>query len=166
MHRRLTFFLMLIIALLLQLTVAPEISIGTVRPDILLVATVCWALFEGPASGALFGFCGGLLEGIFSTTVLGVGAFAKTIIGYFSGELRQRIVSKSVVWPIIIIFSASILHELIKFAAWAIVGLEDRPPFSIGIILGLALYNATITLVVYPILGHFAAREEKAMMFQ
>jgi rod shape-determining protein MreD len=166
MQRRLTFFIILIVALLLQLTVAPEISIGSVRPDVLLVATVCWALFEGPASGALFGFCAGLLEGIFSTAVLGVSAFAKTIIGYFSGELRQRVVSKSVIWPIIIVFAASILHELIKFGAWAIVGLEDRPPFSFGIIIGLALYNAAITLLVYPIIGRFTAREEKAMMFQ
>jgi rod shape-determining protein MreD len=166
MQRKLTFFVVLIVALLLQLTVAPEISIGSVKPDILLVTTVCWALFEGSASGALFGFCAGLLEGIFSTAVLGVSAFAKTIIGYFSGELRQRVVSKSVIWPIIIVFSASILHELIKFGAWAIVGLEERPPFSFGIIIGLALYNAVITLLVYPIIGRFTAREEKAMMFQ
>lgn len=165
MHRRLAFFAILITALLIQLTVAPEISIGSVRPDILLVATVCWALFEGPASGALFGFCGGLLEGIFGTNILGVSAFAKTIIGYFSGEMRQRVVSKSVIWPMVIVLAASILHELMKFAAWAIVGLEERPPFSMGIIIGLAMYNAVITLVVYPVIGRFTAREEKAMMF-
>lgn len=165
MHRRLTFFAILITVLLIQLTVAPEISIGSVRPDILLVATVCWALFEGPASGALFGFCGGLLEGIFSTNILGVSAFAKTIIGYFSGEMRQRVVSKSVIWPMVIVLAASILHELMKFATWAIVGLEERPPFSMGIIVGLAMYNAVITLVVYPVIGRFTAREEKAMMF-
>jgi hypothetical protein len=47
MHRRLTFFVVLIVALLLQLTVAPEISIGMVKPDLLLVTTICWALFGG-----------------------------------------------------------------------------------------------------------------------
>jgi rod shape-determining protein MreD len=166
MHRRLTFFVVLVVTLLVQLTVAPEISIGSVRPDILLVATVCWALFEGPGQGALFGFCGGLLEDIFSTAVLGVSAFAKTIIGYFSGELRQRIISKSVIWPMIIVFFASVLHELIKFAAWAMVGLEDRPPFSIGIIAGLALYNALFTLLIYPVIGRFAGSEERSLMFQ
>ena len=166
MHRRLTFFVILVVALLLQLTVSPEISIGTVKPDILLVATVCWALFEGPGQGALFGFCGGLLEDIFSTAVLGVSAFAKTIIGYFCGELRQRVISKSVIWPIVIVFFASILHELIKFAAWAMVGLEQRPPFSFGIIASLALYNAVITLAIYPVIRHFTGDEERALMFQ
>jgi len=166
MHRRLTFFVILVVALLLQLTVSPEISIGTVKPDILLVATICWALFEGPGQGALFGFCGGLLEDIFSTAVLGVSAFAKTIIGYFCGELRQRVISKSVIWPIVIVFFASILHELIKFAAWAMVGLEQRPPFSFGIIASLALYNAVITLAIYPVIRHFTGDEERALMFQ
>jgi rod shape-determining protein MreD len=165
-HRRLTFFVVLVVALLIQLTVAPEIGIGTIRPDIILVATICWALCEGPGPGAAFGFFGGLLEDIFSTAVLGVSAFAKTIIGYFSGELRQRVISKSVVWPMVIVFFASILHEFMRFATWAMVGLEDRPPFSIGVIAGLALYNALITLVVYPVIGRFAGGEERALMFQ
>lgn len=166
MHRRLTFFVVLVVTLLIQLTISPEISIGTVKPDFILVATICWALFEGPGQGALFGFTGGLLEDIFSTAILGVSAFSKTIIGYFSGELRQRIVSKSVIWPMLIVFVGTILAELVKFAAWTMVGLEDRPSFSIGIIAGVALYNALITLVVYPVIGRFAGREEKALMFQ
>lgn len=166
MHRRLTFFVVLVVALLIQLTVSPEIGIGSVKPDILLVATVCWALFQGPGQGALFGFFAGLLEDIFSTAVLGVSAFAKTLIGYFCGELRQRVISKSVVWPILIVFVASIVHELVKFATWAMVGLEQRPPFSFGVIAGLALYNALITLVIYPVIGHFAGQEERALMFQ
>ena len=166
MHRRLTFFVTLVVALLLQLTVAPEISIGAVKPDILLVATICWALCEGPGQGALFGFCGGILDDIFSTAVLGVSAFAKTIVGYFSGELRQRVISKSVIWPIIIVFFGSILQELIRFATWAMVGLEEPPPFSIGVIAGLALYNALITLLIYPVIGRFAGSEDGALMFQ
>jgi len=166
MHRRLTFFVILVAALLLQLTVAPEISIGTVKPDILLVATICWALCEGPGQGALFGFCGGILDDIFSTAVLGVSAFAKTIVGYFSGELRQRVISKSVIWPIIIVFFGSILQELIRFATWAMVGLEEAPPFSIGVIAGMALYNALITLLIYPVIGRFAGSEDRALMFQ
>jgi len=166
MHRRLTFFVVLMLALLVQLTVAPEVSIGSVKPDVLLVTILCWALFQGPAQGALFGFFGGLLEDIFSTAVLGVSAFAKTLLGYFCGEFQQRIISKSVVWPMIIVFCGSILGELIRFATWAMVGLENRPPFSLGLVMGFALYNALFTLLVYPIISRFAAREEKAMMFQ
>lgn len=166
MHHRLVFFLTLMVALLVQLTIAPEISIGVVKPDILLVVTVCWALSEGPGQGALFGFCAGLLEGIFGTATLGVSAFAKTLIGYFSGELRQRVVSKSVAWPIIIVFFATILQELIKFMTWTIIGVEDRPSFNFGIIAGLALFDAVITLLIYPIIGRLTTREERAMMFQ
>ena len=165
-HRRLLLLTVITLTLLVQLTVAPELSVGSVRPDILLVATVCWALFHGPGRGTVFGFFGGLVEDIFSTAVLGVGAFGKTIIGYFAGELKHRVVSRSVAWPMCIVFVATVLHELLKFATWTMVGLEERPPFSFGIIAGMALYNALLTLVVYPILARVAASEEKAMLFQ
>jgi rod shape-determining protein MreD len=166
MHRRLIFLVTLVIALLVQLTVAPEISIGMVKPDILLVVTMCWALAEGPGQGALFGFSAGLLEDIFTTQVLGVSAFAKTLIGYFGGELRQRVISKSVIWPTIIVFFASILQELLKFMTWNIVGVEDKPAFNFGLIAGLALFNALLTLLIYPVIGRVAAREERSLMFQ
>lgn len=164
-RRRLVFAVIVLVVLLLQVGVAGEMSIGSVKPDIMLVAAICWALFEGPSRGALFGFWGGLLEDVFTTTVLGVGAFAKTIIGYFAGELKERIVSKSVFWPALTVFLGTILHELIKFAAWTVVGLENRPPFGFGTIAGLALYNSVLTLVVYPVLGRFTGVEERAMMF-
>ncbi len=164
-HRRLLFAIILLVFLLIQVGVATEISVGRVKPDILLVATICWALLEGPSRGALFGFFGGLLEDAFTTAVMGVGAFAKTILGYMGGELRQRIVSKSILWPVVIVFLGSILHELIKFATWALVGMEERPAFSFGVITGLAFYNAVLTVVVYPILARFSAGEERAMMF-
>lgn len=165
-HRRLLFAVIILVTLLLQVGVAGEVSVGSVKPDILLTATICWALFEDPRQGALFGFWGGLLEDVFTTAVLGVGAFAKTLIGYFSGELKQRVVSKSVVWPMLIVFAGTLLHELIKFASWTMVGLEQRPPLNAGVVFGLALYNAVLTLAVYPLLGRFAGREEREMLFQ
>ncbi len=164
-HRRLLQAIILLVFLLLQLGVANEISIGRVKPDILLVATICWGLFEGPSRGALFGFFGGLLEDAFTTAVMGVGAFAKTVMGYISGELRQRMISKSVVWPMLVVSAGTMLHEIIKFATWTMVGLEPRPTFSFGIISGVAFYNAVLTLAVHPILSRFSSGEEKALMF-
>lgn len=164
-HRRLLLAVIILVTLLLQVGVAGEISVGSVKPDILLTATICWALFEGPTQGALFGFWGGLLEDVFTIAVLGVGAFAKTLIGYFSGEIKQRVVSKSVVWPMLIVFAGTLFHELIKFASWTMVGLEQRPSLNAGVVFGLALYNAVLTLAVYPLLGRFASREEREMLF-
>ncbi|OFW57660.1 MAG: rod shape-determining protein MreD [Actinobacteria bacterium RBG_19FT_COMBO_54_7] len=166
MHRRLFFFVTLVIALLAQLTIAPEIRIGVIKPDILLVLTVCWALVEGPGQGAIFGFSAGLLEDIFTTATVGVSAFSKTLIGYFTGEVRQRIVSKSVIWPMLIVFIATIVQELLKFMTWTMVGVEEMPPFNFGVIVGLALFDAAITLLIYPIIGRLAARDERALMFQ
>jgi rod shape-determining protein MreD len=166
LHRRAVFIVLLLVTFLLQVTVAQEITIGSVKPDLVLVVTICIALYEGPSRGALFGFWGGLLEDIFTISILGVASFAKTIIGYFSGELKNRVISASVLWPMIIIFFFTILHELMKFVAWAIVGWDSHPAFNFATIAGIALYNMLITLVVYPIIRRLVEHEEEVVLFK
>jgi rod shape-determining protein MreD len=163
MHRRLAFFATVVAFLLIQVTVAAEISIWDVKPDFLLAATVCFGLMEGPSSGALFGFASGFLGDIFSTAVLGVSAFAKTLIGFIAGTFRSRVISHSVIWPAGICFLASIFHEVIKFLTWKVVGIEGQPPFMFWSILWFATYNGLIVLAVYPVLNRIIPEQSDVM---
>ncbi len=164
-RNRWAFIFVLLVTMLLELAVAPEIALGSVRPDILLVVLVCWALLEGSRSGAILGFWGGLMEGIFTTTALGVTAFIKTVAGYVVGELRRRVVTRTVLWPMAVVFLVSILHEVAKFGLWSMLGLEGRPSFRLGVVAGFALYNSLFTLLVYPVVLRVAQREEETFMF-
>ncbi len=166
MHKRFVYLALLLVTFLLQVTLAQEINVGKIKPDFILVVTVSVALFEGPTRGAVFGFWGGLLEDIFTTGFLGVAAFAKTLAGFFAGELKNRVASSSVLWPMIIVFFFTIAGELVKFVAWSMVGWEGRPSFRFGVIAGIALYNMLITLVVYPIVKRLVQHEEEVMLFK
>ncbi len=166
MHRRLSFFVVLIVGILLQVTVAPELSIWGVKPDFLLAMTICVALLEGPIIGALFGFTSGFLADIFSTSLLGVTALAKTAIGFVAGIFSTRVISRSVLWPAGMCFVASIFHEIIKFVTWKIVGATGTPPFMFLSILWLATYNSLWVLAVYPLLKRILPeREESLVLF-
>lgn len=164
-RQRLVFILVLLGTVLVELTVAPEVAVGSVKPDILLTVLVCWAILEGPRSGAVFGFWGGLLEGVFTTTALGVTALVKTVAGYLVGEVRRRIISRTVIWPMAVVFVISVLHEVAKFGLWAMLGIEGRPAFRLGVVAGFALYNTLLTLLVYPVVLRLARREEETLMF-
>ncbi len=164
-RQRLVFVLTLLATVILEISVAPEIAVGSVKPGILLTVLVCWAILEGPRSGAVFGFWGGLLEGIFTTTALGVTALVKTVAGYLVGEIRRRVVSRTVIWPMAVVFLTSVLHELSKFALWAMLGIEGKPALRLGVLFGFALYNSLLTLPVYPVVLRLARREEETLMF-
>ncbi len=164
MHRRLSFFVVLVTGILLQVTVAPEMTIWGVKPDFLLAMTVCVALLEGPVIGALFGFTSGFLSDIFSTSLLGVTALSKTAIGFVAGIFSSRVISRSVLWPAGLCFGASIFHEVIKFLTWKIVGAEATPPFLFLSVLWLATYNMLLVLAVYPLLKRILPEREEALV--
>ncbi len=164
MHRRLSFFVALVAGILLQVTVAPELTIWGVKPDFLLAMTVCVALLEGPVNGAFFGFASGFLADIFSTSLLGVTALAKTAMGFLTGTFQSRVISRSVLWPALLCWAASIFHEIIKFLAWKIVGAEGTPPFLFLSVLWLATYNMLLVLAVYPLLKRILPEREEALV--
>ncbi len=166
MHRRLVFITLLLVTFLMQVIVAPEISIGKVKPDLLVVVTVCLGLLEGPSTGALFGFWGGFLADVFSTSILGVSAFTQALVGFIAGELKHRIVPTSVIWPMGLVFLFSILNELVRFTTWISVGWDARPPFNFATIMGIALYNTLMTILAYPLTRRLAEREEELVLFK
>ncbi len=129
MHRRLAFIALLVVSFLVQTTLASEISIAGIKPDFILVVTVCLAVFEGPGRGAVFGFWGGFLEDMVSSAVMGVSSLSKVIVGYLAGELKNRMVSASVLLPALAVLLFSVLNELLKFLAWAAIGWDGRPAF-------------------------------------
>jgi len=51
-----------ITSLLLQSTVFAQIQLGGAKPDLIYLITVVLAYLEGPSSGALAGFAGGMAE--------------------------------------------------------------------------------------------------------
>ncbi len=166
MHRRLAFFALLIASFLVQVTVAPEVSVGGVKPDVILVVTVCLAIFEGPGRGAAMGFWGGFLEDMVSSAVMGVSSFSKALAGYLAGELKNRMVSSTVLLPCLAVFVLSVFNELVKFLAWVAVGWEGRPAFRITVIAGVALYDSLLTLLAYPLVRRLVEHEEEVSLFK
>lgn len=167
MERRPEFFLTLIIAALLNLTISAQIKIGNATPDIVLIATVCVGLLSGRKAGALMGFGGGMLEGVFSTMPLGSTAMTKLIIGYVSGSLKERIVSSSIIWPMIVAFVATLFHELFRYALWKMIGVEYLPPLGfLNSVLPQALYNSVLVIIVFPLTKQFFTKDTEVGLFR
>jgi len=79
----------IVTALLLQTAVFPELTLLGVKPELLYLVTVIFAVLEGPAEGAVVGFVSGLAQDFMLNMPKGITALTLTMLGYTVGLARQ-----------------------------------------------------------------------------
>ncbi|MCM0619781.1 rod shape-determining protein MreD [Nocardioides bruguierae] len=85
--------LAVLVALLLQVTVAPHVAWHGVVPDLVLLVVVAVALARGPNPAMVVGFAAGLLVDLAPPAdhVAGRWALALVLVGYLAGRLRPDV---------------------------------------------------------------------------
>ena len=87
-------FILFFPVLLIQITVIPFLSIGSVIPDLILILLVYFSITQGQIYGSVLGFIYGLLFDIITGSLIGSTMIAKTIAGftagYFSSENKKE----------------------------------------------------------------------------
>jgi len=154
-------------ALVLQSTVFAQITLLKARPDLMYLLTVLVALLEGPASGAVLGFAGGLAEDFLLTQPKGITALTLTLLGYAVGTVRQYIVSPSALVPVIMVFAGTavgiMFNGLVKF----LLGQLDAGwGYQLQIALLTGLYNAILTPLVFPLVRRLAESSRAKRVFR
>ena len=72
-----------------QLTIANELSIDGVHPELLWVLPVAAGLAAGAMAGMAAGFVGGVVADLFLPSPFGLSAFVGVLIGYAHGPPRR-----------------------------------------------------------------------------
>jgi rod shape-determining protein MreD len=156
-RRALSLAVLVLTALLLQTTVFSEIQLLGVKPELVYLITILIAILEGPGSGAISGFAGGMAQDFLLNQPKGITALTLTLLGYAVGMLRQFIVSPSAWVPVFIVAigtaAAEIFNGLVRF----LLGQLDTGwafQFRVAILVGL--YNGLLTPVVFPVVRRVA----------
>ena len=87
-------------ALVLQSTVFAQVKLAQAKPDLVALVTIVLAYLEGPSSGALAGFAGGMAEDFLLNLPKGITALSLTLVGYAVGTARQYVVTPSPLIPV------------------------------------------------------------------
>jgi rod shape-determining protein MreD len=119
---------LLVAALLLQTTVAPNIRILGASPDFALIIVVCVGLLRGCQVGAVFGFLTGVLVGVALLEPLGMSALVFVIVGYFAGRYAETADLSAPVAPLVGVFAATLLANVIVATLQYL--LERQVPFG------------------------------------
>ena len=139
----------LIVATLLQTTVAPNIRILGANPDFALIIVVCVSLLKGCEVGAVFGFLTGTLVAIALMEPLGLSAFVFVLVGFLAGRYAETADLSAGYAPLVSAFAATLLANLLLALAQYL--LERQVP--LGFFLGRVLVPSLIlnTLLAAPL---------------
>lgn len=145
--------LWIVFLLILQIGLFSSLKLFGVKPDLLLIFVVLEGLYRGTVRGAQVGLLAGFMQGIISGRFLGMFALAKAISGYFAGLLTMKFFRESIYIPLLAVWTATIVHELV---VWAILRIFHPSGEAYGfvaslfnIILPTAVYNTLLTPVLY-----------------
>ena len=150
------------ISLVLQSTLFSHLTVAGVKPNLVLVLVVFYALFHGPKEGALAGLIGGLMQDMMFGQYIGLNALAGLVVGYLIGLLERKIYKESLFIPTVILFLSTFLHETILY----ILRLSVEPAanyFTLvkGVILAAAVYNSCLAPFIY---GKFYRSSQKGLL--
>ena len=137
---------------LLQTSVFPSFAIVGIRPALVLMASITLATISDDARAMYWGFAGGLLIDLLSTTPLGVNALLFTLLVYIVGGQGRRFDRVNPVFPVLAGAAATVLYYPAVILALQLLEFDidwgrqvwDRLPRAVAV-------NAGATMLLYPL---------------
>lgn len=119
------------VALALQTTLA-RFGIGGDRfVDLVLVVVVYAALAGGPVTGLLSGTAGGLAQDALGAGLVGVGGFAKTLVGFLVGVVGSHFIVAQPLTRFVVFFAATVVHAAAFYGLYGLIEPRGLPAVAV-----------------------------------
>jgi rod shape-determining protein MreD len=141
---------LLAIVAILQTTLLPSLAIWSVFANLPLLVVVSWGLLRGPREGALWGFLAGLMVDLLSGAPFGAATVSLIAVGFLAGLGETTVFRARIALPMIVMFLATIVYELLFLLMMRISGQGVAWLDSIiRLVIPSAVLNAVLTPVVF-----------------
>ena len=150
---------LLVVMALVQTTLLPVVPHVEIRPDLVLLLVLAWAMVRGTNEGAVGAFVGGLALDVFSPLPLGSHGLALLLTVVPVGWIGAPFYRGNLVYPIAGAFLATMLYNMLLLLLSRLVGHEVLWGSMLWrIALPMALIEATLIPLVYWILDRVDRR--------
>lgn len=166
MRRALSWTVVVLTALVLQSTLFSQVTLAGVKPELVYLITIVLALLEGPASGAVAGFAGGMAQDFLLNQPKGITALTLTLVGYAVGTVRQYIVTPSPLLPVVLVGGATTAGVLFYGVVAFLLGVTVGTSYLVRVSLLAGLYNAVLTPILFPVLRRVAESSRARKVFR
>lgn len=118
---------LLVGSVLLQSTITGLLGGRTVAVDVVLVAVVYLALASGPTAGVVAGSVAGLVQDALSSGILGIGALAKTVVGFLVGRFGSQFIVAATMPRLLTFAMATVVHAVLFMGVYSMLGVRQFP---------------------------------------
>lgn len=156
--------LLVVLALLVQVTVLARLQLPGAVPDLLLLTVLALALVYGHVGGALTGFVAGLLADLAPPADHAVGRYALVlcVVGYAAGLTRPETGQhRSATVPMLVVAAGAASSTLLYAGVGALVG--DTVARNVGLselLVTATIYDLLLAPFVVPVVMGMARRLE------
>jgi len=166
--RRVVLWIALVLtALLLQSVVFARLELGGAKPELIYLLTVVVAYLEGPASGALAGFFGGIAQDFLLNQPKGITALTLTLVGYAVGMISQSSTATTPLMPVFLVAGATAVAVIFSQLVSFLLGQHGVTfLFVVRVALLAAVYNALLTPLVYPLVRRLMEGSKSRKVFK
>lgn len=137
-------------ALALQTTLTTYVR-ETATLDFVLIVVVYLSLTSGPTTGVVAGSLAGLVQDALSSGIMGIGALAKTLVGFAAGRVGTQFIVTAPLPRFVVFIGASVLHAAVFMGLYGLLGLREFPAPYAGVA-GQAVGNAVVGVVGFQVL--------------
>ena len=146
--------LVVLTALIVELTLLTRLRVAGVMPNLMLLLAVAAGIVGGPVKGAVVGFGSGMAVDLFLQTPLGLSALVFSMVGYAVGTAQTGILRSSWWIPVVTALVASAGGELAFALTASVVGDTSLVTARLGlIILLVGAMNALLAPVTVRTMG-------------
>jgi rod shape-determining protein MreD len=154
--------ILLLVALVVQVSVLGRLQLPGATPDLLLLVVVGLALVFGPMGGSLTGFFGGLLADLAPPSDHAIGRYALVLclMGYAAGLLRAEPGRQRSVWgPLMVVAGSAVLSTVLYALVGALVGDTAARHVGLpGLVFSALLYDVLLAPFAVPAVMLLARR--------
>ena len=150
MKKLATFIFLVSLVFSLEAALMGIVSFKGGKPDFPFILLILWAWTHDWKEGLLAGFTIGLLEDIFFSPLLGLNAFALSLVGFLTSEVRERVYQENIVFILLMVGLASILNGAILSFWLTIFRLSSSfLEKIINLTLLTSLYNCLLVFLIF-----------------
>ena len=144
--------LVLVVALTLQLGVAPELRLFGVQGDLMLLAGIAAGVAAGPDRGATIAFACGLAYDLNLQTPFGLSALTYALVAYLVGSLQDSVLRAAWWIPVASAAAASVVGVILYGVLGTVVGEDLVRTSLLKVALLVGLLNAIAAPVAVRVL--------------
>lgn len=151
-----------VVSLVLESTLFNHLTVAGVKPDLILVLVVLYAMLHGSREGAIVGLMGGLMQDLMLGRFIGLNFLAKLLTGLIFGVLEYKIYKESILIAAVALIFGTLFHESLIWILGLFAGFS-RNYITVfkDIIFPAVVYNSCLAPFIY---GRFYRSSQKGLL--